>query len=373
MRQIPVCEPFIGREELDNAIDCVKTNWISSKGKYIQKFEKDFAKFCNTKYAVTTTSGTTALHLALVALGISKGDEVIMPTFTMAATVFAVLYTGAKPVLVDVEPDTFNIDPAKIEKKITKRTKAILVVHLYGHPCEIDVISRIAKKHKLFLIEDAAEAHGAEYKGRKAGSFGDISAFSFYANKIVTTGEGGMLVTNNKRLAEQAAILKDMAFDPKKRFLHLETGFNYRMTNIQAAIGLAQMKKINDFINMRRRNALLYNQLLKDIPGITLPAERLYVKNVYWMYGILVSKKFGMTKDKLRNHLKQKGIDTRNFFIPVHQQPFFKKLGIISKKDKFPVADEISPKGFYLPSGSGLKANDITYIAKQIRIIQGGQ
>jgi len=369
MRQIPVCEPVLGREELKNVADCLKTNWISSKGKYIQEFEKGFAKFCNAKYAIATTSGTTALHLALASLGISKGDEVILPTFTMAATVFSVLYTQAKPVLADIELDTFNINPAEIEKKITKRTKAILIVHLYGHPCEMGPIMDIAKNNKLFLIEDAAESHGAEHMGRKVGTFGDISAFSFYANKIITTGEGGMVVTNNKTLAKRAKILKDMAFDPEKRFLHLETGFNYRMTNIQAAIGLAQLKKINDYINRRRHNAFLYNQLLENIAGIVLPTERLRSKNVYWMYAILLNKKFGFSRDELRKHLMQRGIETRDFFIPMHRQPFFKKLGISSIRESFPIADDISSRGLYLPSGTGLKVNDIQYIAKQIKAL----
>lgn len=369
MRQIPVCEPFIGQREFNNVRDCLATNWISSRGKYIPIFEKRFAEFCSARYAVSTTSGTAALHLALLSLGISRGDEVITPTFTMAATVFAVLYSGAKPVLVDSQPDTFNIDPVMVEEKITKKTKAILIVHLYGHPCEMDAVLNIARKHKLFLIEDAAEAHGAEYKGRKVGSFGDVSAFSFYANKIVTTGEGGMLVTNNKRLARRAAILKDMAFDPKKRFLHLDIGFNYRMTNIQAAIGLAQMGKINNFIERRRRNAMHYNRFLKDIPGITLPVEKTYAKSVYWMYGILVNRKFGIRKNRFRELLSSRGIETRDFFIPVHRQPFFKKLKILSGQEKFSVADSISERGFYLPSGTGLKIKDIKYIAGQIKTI----
>lgn len=366
-KRIPVCEPLIGAEELSNVKNCLRTNWISSKGKYIEEFEKSFAEYCGSKYAISTTSGTTALHLSLLSLGIKAGDEIIVPAFTMAATVFAVLYIGAVPILVDCQPDTFNIAPEKIEEKITKNTKAIMIVHLYGHPCEMDIVRDIAKRHKLFLIEDAAEAHGAEYKGRKVGSFGDIAAFSFYANKIITCGEGGMVVTNNKKFARKAAILKDMAFSPKKRFYHLHTGFNYRMTNIQAAIGLAQLEKIDCLISKRRNNAIVYNKFLKNVAGITLPTEKAYVKNVYWMYGILVNREFALTKNQLRERLKLKGIETRDFFIPVHKQPFFKKLGIASKKDRFPIAEEISKRGFYLPSGSGLKLRDILYVVKQIK------
>ena len=371
MKNISVCEPFVGAQERRNVVDCWRTNWISSRGEYIEKYERSFADFCGLKYAIATTSGTSALHLSLLALNINSGDEIIVPTFTMAATIFSILYVGAKPVLVDSEPDTFNIDPNKIERLITKKTRAILAVHLYGHPCEMNCLVDIARRNRLFLIEDAAEAHGAEYGGRKVGTFGIISAFSFYANKIITTGEGGMVVTDNKKLAKRVAVLKDMAFNPRKRFIHNYLGYNYRMTNIQAAIGLAQMKKINEFIERRRRNAVRYGQLLKDIPGITLPVERANVKNVYWMYAILVNKEFGMSKDLLRQRLKVNGIETRDFFIPTHKQPFFRKLGIFVKED-FPIADGISKKGAYLPSGTGLKIDEIVYIVTQIKKIRSG-
>lgn len=368
MKNIPVCEPFIGMQECKNVVDCLRTNWISSKGGYIEKFEKNFAHFCGVKYAVSATSGTAALHLALLALNIKNGDEVIVPTFTMAATIFSILYVGAKPVLVDCEPDTFNIDPKKAEALITNKTKAVLAVHLYGHPCEMDCLLDIARKYGIFLIEDAAEAHGAEYKGRKMGAFGIVSAFSFYANKIITTGEGGMVVTDNKKLAERCTILKDMAFSPKRRFLHFYIGYNYRMTNIQAAIGVAQLAKINELIEKRRNNALYYNKYLKGVGGITLPVERSGIKNVYWMYGILIDRSFRLKKDALREELKQKGIETRDFFIPTHRQPFFKKLGIKSNND-FPVSDDISRRGFYLPSGTGLRKSEIRYVADIVKNI----
>jgi perosamine synthetase len=367
MKLIPVCEPLMGREESRNVIDCLSTNWISSKGKYIAEFEKEFAEFCTTRFAITATSGTSALHLALLSLGVGRGDEVIIPTFTMAATAFAVFYTQATPVLVDCEPETFNINPAKVEEKITKRTKVIMVVHLYGHPCDMAAFVRLAKKYKLFLVEDAAEAHGAEYRGQRVGSFADVSAFSFYANKIITTGEGGMVVTNSKTIARKVAILKDMAFNPAKRFIHLAVGFNYRMTNIQAAIGLGQLKKISTFIEKRRKNARLYNSLLKDVKGIGLPVERPYAKNVYWMYGITVDKEFGMSKKQLREYLSGKGIETRDFFVPVHKQPFYRQLVSDLRRERFPSAEEASRKGFYLPSGSGLDDDKIRYIVSQIK------
>lgn len=241
---IPVNEPLIAKNATKYVLDCLETGWVSSAGTYIEKFEKAFAKYLGVKHAITTTSGTTALHLALLTLGIGSGDEVIVPTLTMIASVNSICYVGAIPVLVDSEPETGNIDPKKIEEKITKKTKAIMPVHLYGHPADMDKIMEIAKKYKLAVVEDAAEAHGAEYKGEKAGSFGKINCFSFYGNKIVTTGEGGMVVTNDDKLAERARSLKDLAHSKKRRFLHEELGYNFRMTNMQAALGLAQLEEI---------------------------------------------------------------------------------------------------------------------------------
>ena len=368
---IPVCEPLLSGKELEYASDCLKTNWISSAGKYIPEFERRFAEYCGCKYGISTTSGTTALHLALASLGIGTGDEVIIPAFTMAACAFAVIYTGAKPVLVDAEADTWNINVTQLEQRITKRTKAIMPVHIYGHPCDMGPIMDIAKRHNLFVVEDAAEAHGAEYKGTRVGGIGQAGCFSFYANKIITTGEGGMIVTNDAQLADKAKRLKDQAFSPQRRFLHTNVGFNYRMTNIQAAIGLAQIESIDRFVEMRRKNATLYNAGLKDIPGITLPQEREWAKNVYWMYGILAENKLGVTRDLLMQKLKEKGIDTRTFFIPMHVQPAFLDMGLF-KGERYPVATELSEKGLYLPSGSGLKSEEINYVCTCIKNIASG-
>ncbi len=365
---IPVCEPYLTGKEIKNVMDCVKSNWISSGGKYIRKFEEGFSQYCGQKYGIATTNGTTALHLALASLPLKPGDEIIMPTFTIASTAFAALYCGLKPVFVDIYPDTWNINPDKIEEKITKRTKVIMPVHIYGHPCGMKEISRIAKKYKLFIVEDAAEVHGAEYKGKKAGSFGHLSCFSFYANKIITCGEGGMVVTSNKKLAEKCQRLKNLGFVKKKRFWHQEMGFNYRMTNIQAAIGLAQLEHIEQLVEKRRRNAKIYNSMLSDVSGLTLPVEKDGVKNVYWMYSLLIDKNFGMSRDRLRKRLNEVGVDTRAFFIPMHQQPVLKELGI-NIKGKYPVADAISRKGLYLPSGSGLKRKEIEYICECIKKI----
>jgi perosamine synthetase len=365
---IPVCEPLLLGKELEYVTDCLRTNWISSVGKYVTEFEQRFAEYCGCRYGISTTSGTTALHLALASLGIGKEDEVIVPSFTMAASVFAIIYTGAKPVLVDSEPDTWNMDVTKLEEKITTRTRAIMPVHIYGHPCDMEPIMEIANKHRLYVVEDAAEAHGAEYKGRNVGGIGHIGCFSFYANKIITTGEGGMMLTNDGRVAEKARRLKDQAYSPERRFLHTDVGFNYRMTNIQAAIGLAQLENIEQFIDRRRRNAFLYNQALKDIPGIVLPPEKKGAKNVYWMYCILIEKDSGISRDEFMRRLKDKGVDTRTFFIPMHQQPAFLNRGLF-KGESYPVAEELSKKGLYLPSGSGLTEGEIEYTALAIKDI----
>ena len=367
---IPVCYPFIGEKELEYVTDCIKTNWISSKGKYVEEFENNFAKYCDFKYGVATTNGTTALHLALACLGISKGDEVIIPSFTMIATAFAVVYCGAKPVLVDAKPDTWNIDVKKIEEKITDKTKAIMPVHIYGHPCDMDPIMELAKKYNLYIVEDAAEVHGAEYKGKKAGGMGEIGCFSFYANKIITCGEGGMIITKDKKIAERAKSLKNLSFPKGKRiYKHQDVGYNYRMTNIQAAIGLAQLEKIDELIERRRKNAHLYNKLLKNIEGITLPVEKEWAKNVYWMYSILIEDKFGINRDELMNKLEKKGIETRPFFVPIHQQPVFHKMGWY-EEEKYPIAERLASRGINLPSSSGLKEKEIRYICDVIKSVK---
>ncbi len=370
---IPICEPIIGEKELEYVMDCVKTGWISSKGKYVSEFEQRFAEYCGCEFGISTTSGTTALHLALASLGIGKGDEVIIPTFTMIATALAVVYTGARPVLVDSEASTWNIDVSRIEEKITKKTRAILLVHIYGHPCDMNPVIDIAKKYNLHVIEDAAEAHGAEYKGKKNGGLGEIGCFSFYANKIITCGEGGMVVTDNSEITEKARALKDLAFEfPAERiYLHNDIGFNYRMTNIQAAIGLAQMDRIDEFIEMRRENARHYNNLLKHTEGIALPPEEDWVKNVYWMYSILVEDSFGISRDEMIRRLREREIDTRPFFIPMHRQPVFNNMGLF-RNESYPVSEELSRKGIHLPSGSGLKSEEIEYVCDAINEIRTG-
>ncbi|MFX1534862.1 MAG: DegT/DnrJ/EryC1/StrS family aminotransferase [Promethearchaeota archaeon] len=369
---IPVCVPLLGEKEVEYATDCIKTNWISSKGRYVEEFENKFAKYCNCKYGITTTNGTTAIHLALASIGLKRGDEVIVPAFTMIGSVFPIIYCGARPVLVDAESETWNMDTSQIEERITGKTKAIMPVHIYGHPCNMDNIMSLAKEHGLFVIEDAAEAHGAEYAGKKAGGIGDAGCFSFYANKIITCGEGGMIVTNNEEIAEKAKTLRDLSFPKGERvYLHSEVGYNYRMTNIQAAIGLAQLERIDDFVAMRRKNAALYNDLLADVDGIGLPPEKEWAKSVYWMYSVLIEPAFGLSRDELTRSLKNRQIETRPFFIPMDKQPVFKDKRFF-KGETYPVASELSRKGMHLPSSSGLETAEIQYICNAIEeIIRG--
>ncbi|MFH1333564.1 MAG: DegT/DnrJ/EryC1/StrS family aminotransferase [archaeon] len=364
---IPVCEPTLNGKELEYATECIKTNWISSNGKYIKEFEEEFAEYCGTKHGIACSNGTIAVHLALAALGISREDEVIVPTFTMIGSVNPVIYCGATPVFVDAEPDTWNINVSKLEEKITKKTKAILPVHIYGHPVDMDPLLELADKYKLTVIEDAAEAHGAEYKGKKVGSLGDMGCFSFYANKIITTGEGGMVVTNNDQLASRLRLLKDQAYGTP-RFIHHEVGFNYRMTNIQAAIGLAQLEQIDTFIEARRDHAHKYNAQLKNVKGITLPTEKDWAKNVYWMYGILIEDSFGISKNETMKKLKDLGIDTRSFFLPMHQQPVYTKMGIPC--ETLPISEELFKKGLYLPSSSSLTDEQINTVVEGIKAVK---
>jgi len=358
-RIIPVCEPTLGGNEKKYVTECLDSNWISSAGRFITEFENAFAQACDAQYGVACANGTVALHLALAAMDIGPGDEVIIPAFTMIATINAVAYTGATPVLVDSEPRTWNMDINQVADKITPKTKAIIPVHTYGHPVDMAPLMELAEKHGLWALEDAAEAHGAEYRGARAGGLGHAAAFSFYANKNITTGEGGMITTNNEKLAALCRNLRDHAFSPERHFWHKYLGFNYRMTNLQAAVGLAQTERLDELVAARRRNAALYNQLLADIPGIVTPPEAKDVKNVYWMYSVMVADEFAMTRDELRRFLAQEGIETRTFFIPMHFQPIYYQQ---FKGQRFPVAEDLCRRGFYYPSASSLTAREIRYI-----------
>ena len=363
-RTIPVCAPLVGEREVELVSKCIRSSWISSQGSYVSEFEEKFARFCGADFGAATNSGTTALHLALAALRIGKGDEVILPTFTMIASINAVEYTGAKAVLVDADPETWNMDVSSVKQKITDKTKAIMPVHVYGHPTDMDPLLELQEERGIRIVEDAAEAHGAQYKGRTTGSIGDVGSFSFYANKIITTGEGGMNVTSDADLAERMRWLRAHAFGRGgKHFWHEELGFGYRMTSLQGAMGLAQMEKIDEMVQWRIDHAHQYNDMLRKLSGreITLPPEKKWAKNVYWMYSILVND--SRKRDDLMAWLSKRGIETRTFFYPIHRQPYYasRYLG-----QRFDVADDLSKRGINLPSGAGLTHEEISYVSDSI-------
>jgi perosamine synthetase len=366
---IPVCEPFLNGNELKYVDDCVKSGWISSSGKYVDNFEKKFAEYCGAKYAVAVCNGTVALHLSLIAIGITEGDEVIIPNFTMIASAFAVCYCRAIPVFVDAENESWVIDTDKIEKLITPKTKAIMAVSIFGHPCEMDTINAIAKKYNLLVIEDAAESHGAEYKGIKSGNLADITAFSFFANKNLTTGEGGMIVTNDELFYNQTKYYKNLCFplNGPRNYLHNDIGYNYRMSNIHAAIGLAQVEKADFYKNLRIKNANLYKFYLSDIPGISMQINKSDILNVHWMNCILVDENtYGKSKIELQKYLLDNNVETRNLFMGMNKQPSLLKYGCKCDGD-FEVTNRLTETGFYLPSASSLEEKQIELISKLIK------
>jgi perosamine synthetase len=363
---IPVFEPVISEDEIAMVVDALRKGEVSGTfGKYIEDFENEFAAYCGCKYGIAVNSGTSALHLAVAALDLQEGDEVLVSASTNIATALAALHNGAIPVPVDSEPETWNLDLDLIEGLITPKTKAIIPVHLYGHPVDMDGLMEIANRHNLIVIEDCAESHGATVRGRMTGSFGHMACYSFYANKIITTGEGGMVTTNDAEFAERIKLLRNLAFT-KPRFRHELAGFNFRMPGFVAALGLAQFRKIDKIVEQKRRMAHSYNEHLKDIPGIQLPAEKEWAKNVYWMYGIVVKPEFGISRDKLAEALTERGIETRTFFCPMNQQPVLQKLEGF-REVPCPVADRLWETGLYLPSAWTLDDEKIAYIAEAIK------
>ncbi len=361
-RHIAVAKPLLDDEELQLVSECIITGWVSSGGPFVSKFEQLVAEFCNVKYGIACSSGTAALHLTLLAAGIGYGDEVIVPTLTFISTANAVTYTGAKPVFVDSESSTWNIDPDKIKEAITSRTKAIIPVHLYGHPADMDPINTIAKENNLLVIEDSAEAQGAKYKGEHVGSMSDMSILSFFGNKIITTGEGGMVITNNLEFANKCRLYRDHGMSTKRRYWHDVIGYNYRMTNIQAALGVAQMGKIGRIIKRKKEIAKQYEKHLKNIPGITLPTEMPWANSVYWLYTIMIDEGIvGISIDQIMASLKEAKIDSRPVFPPIHKQPVYKT------DQELPVAENISSSGISLPSAPEIRDEDIAGICEVIR------
>lgn len=364
----PMSIPKLIGNEMTYVVDCLQSTWISSNGAYIEKFERAFAEYCGTKHAISCSNGTIALHLALLALGVGPGDEVIVPTLTFVATANAVVYCGAKPVFVDAEPSTWNLDPSLIESCITPRTKGIVPVHLYGHPVDMDPIRRIAERHGLFVVEDAAEALGAAYKGKTVGSIGDSATFSLFGNKTITTGEGGMITTNDGELARKIRQLKGQGQDPGRRYWFPVIGYNYRMTNVQAAIGLAQMERVEWHTGERIRIAKRYAARLADDSRLTLPVEREWAKSAYWMFGVVLRDGDEALRDAVMRSMLDKRVETRPFFYPMHVLPPYEHL---QGREQFPIANRIAAQGFNLPTYGGMTDDDVDEIVSRLQLTLG--
>ncbi|MBI3294185.1 MAG: DegT/DnrJ/EryC1/StrS family aminotransferase [Deltaproteobacteria bacterium] len=364
-KRIPVCEPTLGPRELEYVTRAVSTGWISSAGEFIPRFEETFSEKVGAREGIAVCNGTVGLHLGLKALGIGGGDEVILPSFTMVASALAIQYCGATPVFIDSDPDTWTMDPAQLKAALTPRTKAVMSVTIYGHPCDLDPIASFCRQHGLSWLEDAAEGHGALYQGKKLAALPDVTVYSFYANKIISTGEGGMVCTNRRELADRCRSLKNLAFPLKgeRRYHHEEVGFNYRMTNLQAALGCAQTERFESLVEMRRQNARRYSDRLRTLEDlIQLPVEREWARNCYWMYGIVLRPSYTKrTVSDAMALLKERGIESRPFFSPMHTQPIFQT------GQSLPIAEHLGAKGLYLPSSSHLTESEIDRIAATLR------
>jgi len=372
---IPVNEPALSARDLELVADCVRTGWVSSAGKYIEAFEHGWAEYCGRKYGIAVSNGTTALQVAARCAGLGPGDEVIMPTFTIMSCALAVVETGATPVLVDAEPRTWCMDVDQVAARTTSRTKAIMPVHIYGHPVDMDPLLTLAEQHGLTIIEDAAEAHGAEYlsgrgsaasRWRRCGGFGALSTFSFYANKLITTGEGGMVLTDDAALAEKARRARNLGFVPERRFLHYELGYNYRLTNMQAAMGVAQLERFPSIVDRKRAVARKYTEGLCGLSGIQLPAQQDWARSVYWMYGLVLGDAYDFDAGEAARRMKAEGVETRPFFLGMHSQPVLREMGLFANEE-YPVADRIAERGFYLPSGLALTDDQVNEVIRAVR------
>lgn len=360
--RIPLYEPSLGEEELANVVTAVRSGWVSSLGSFVPEFEREFAAFCGARFGIAVCNGTAALHLALLAAGVGEGDEVLVPSLTYVATANAVRYCGATPVFVDADPAIWCMQAEGLDAMVTPRTRAIVPVHLYGHPCDMDAILELARRRGLAVIEDAAEAHGAEYRGRRVGALGAIGCFSFYGNKIITTGEGGMCVTDDARLAERLRSLRDHAMDPERRYWHEQIGYSYRMTNLQAALGVAQMGKIANFVERKRRLAGWYAEMLAPLAAagrIQLHPEAPWAASVYWLYSVLV-RAGRVSRDEARGRLDARGIETCPFFWPLHLLPPY------ARGERMPAAEDLGARGINLPSGADLDRNQVARVVQAL-------
>jgi perosamine synthetase len=364
---IPVNEPLLDGNEKKYLIECIETGWISSEGPFVTRFEQDFAAVVRRKHAIAVSNGSMALDAAVAALCLESGAEVILPSFTIISCAAAIVRAGLVPVVVDSDARTLNIDASLLEAAITSRTRAIMVVHIYGLPCDMDPILEIARRYQLKLIEDAAEMHGQTYRGRPCGSFGDISIFSFYPNKHITTGEGGMIVTDSDELASRSRGLRNLCFIPQRRFVHEELGYNMRMTNLQAALGVAQLERLSSFVERKRAMGRLYNKLLRDMPDVELPPDRTdYAESIYWVYGIVLNESIGFDAEEAMKRISDAGVGTRPFFWPMHEQPVLRRMGFMEHA-RCPVSERIARRGFYIPSGLALTEEQIRKVARIVR------
>lgn len=363
---ILVNEPLLDGKEKKYLAECIDTGWISSDGPFVKEFEEKFAKFIGVKHAIAVTNGTVAIELALAAIDLQPGDEVILPCHTIISCPMGIIRRGGVPVLVDVDPQTWNLDINQLKDKITPKTKAIMPVHIFGHSCDMDPIMAIAEQYGLYVIEDAAEAHGAEYKGNKCGSLGHLATFSFYANKIITTGEGGMVVTNNDQLADAARYYRNLCFQPQQRFLHQDLGYNFRITNLQAAVGVAQVERIDELLAIKIRQGQIYTNAFQGIEGIRLQHVHPWAKHVYWVFALLLEDNVPIDAFELAKKLLGKGVQTRPFFWPLHEQPVFNKMGLF-QNERYPFSEKIARRGLYVPSGMGLKEEDQLIVADVVK------
>jgi perosamine synthetase len=366
---IPVNEPRLGDKEAEYVLDCIRSGWISSAGKYIDRFEERWASYCGRRHGVAVANGTVALQIAVASLALPAGSEIIMPSFTIISCALAAVYNGCVPVLVDADPLTWGMDVAQIEAKITPRTRAIMPVHIYGHPVDMGPLLELTARRGIVVIEDAAEAHGAEYRGaggwRRCGSFGELSCFSFYANKLITTGEGGMVLTDDAALAERARSLRNLCFVPGQRFRHEELGFNFRLTNVQAALGLAQIERMDAIVARKREIGASYSRQLKGLQGIQLPAAQEWARSVYWMYGLVVDERTGLDGKTLATRLLERKVETRPFFLGLHEQPALQKRGLF-RGESYPVAERLARQGLYLPSGLALTVEQLASVCTAV-------
>jgi perosamine synthetase len=362
---IPVNEPLLTEVDYASVMDALRSGWISGAGPQIEAFESRWAAYCGRRHGIALANGTVALQVAVALLDLQPGDEVIMPTFTIISCALPVVLAGATPVLVDAEPQTWTMNVNQVEARISARTRALMPVHVYGHPVDMDPLLQLAERYNLPIIEDAAEAHGAEYRGRRAGSFGTSSCFSFYANKLITTGEGGMLLVDDDGLAERARRLRNLGFQPGRRFLHAELGFNFRLTNLQAALGVTQIDRIDAIVERKRRMGQAYTERLSEMAGLTLQVQQPWAKSVYWMYGLVVGEETGFHAGEFARRLADRGVETRPFFLGMHEQPALRARGLF-EDESYPVAERIARQGLYLPSGLSLEESQIDRVCQAV-------